>query len=580
MSLNKFTDTEQKTWMNIGANEIVCDNINVKNETTVDQLSVSKDINFEHTTTPANPVTNSSKVYVKADGNLYILDDVGTEVLVGDDTGDLTNLTNKTQNLSLLTTPSNTLHVGEFESDTLKIKETSTYVNVLSTTTPPAGENKLYFKGDVLYQMDSSGTESAFAQGSFLPLAGGNLTGPLGMGSQKITGLADPTALQDAATKAYVDTSSGSFLPLAGGTLSGDLDLGSQNITNIDTATAQDLVLTTNSISLGLNTSKASFSTLIGESAGGDDAAELNTCVGYFCGSQMSATANNNTLVGTQCDAVDNHNVCIGSECSVKVSGSNNTLIGVLCGLGSSAIDNVVCIGNSTGISNLTDNTVAIGSFSCVNAGSFLRPIIINSSGVASNPFADDTIKITTGVSSIELFSNVISLTAGTSILSMDNANLDTNGRDIIATTSYGSMYFENNATATVISVTDTWTKAVGITTLFSPVSRFTMPADNRLTYTGAFAKVFKVSCHFSFTPSTPLSRNWNFVIYKNGTTPVPGSQSGVFSTVSTADIPSHTECLVALDSNDYLELWCKNVDSNNNLTVEIMNMIIMPVLN
>lgn len=41
-----------------------------------------------------------------------------------------------------------------------------------------------------------------------LPLAGGTLTGEIAMGANKITGVADPTAAQDAATKNYVDSSS------------------------------------------------------------------------------------------------------------------------------------------------------------------------------------------------------------------------------------------------------------------------------------------------------------------------------------------------------------------------------------
>jgi len=39
-----------------------------------------------------------------------------------------------------------------------------------------------------------------------LPKAGGAMTGPIAMGTNKITGLGDPTAAQDAATKTYVDT--------------------------------------------------------------------------------------------------------------------------------------------------------------------------------------------------------------------------------------------------------------------------------------------------------------------------------------------------------------------------------------
>ena len=59
-----------------------------------------------------------------------------------------------------------------------------------------------------------------------LPLAGGTMSGAIAMGTSKITGLGNPTALQDAATKAYTDTADALKLALAGGTLSGDLEFG------------------------------------------------------------------------------------------------------------------------------------------------------------------------------------------------------------------------------------------------------------------------------------------------------------------------------------------------------------------
>lgn len=40
---------------------------------------------------------------------------------------------------------------------------------------------------------------------TYLPLAGGTMTGPIAMGSQRITGLGTPTDANDATTKAYVD---------------------------------------------------------------------------------------------------------------------------------------------------------------------------------------------------------------------------------------------------------------------------------------------------------------------------------------------------------------------------------------
>ena len=52
---------------------------------------------------------------------------------------------------------------------------------------------------------------------------------PIGMGSNKITAMADPTAAQDAATKAYVD----GFLPLSGGQMSGNILMDGNNIQEV-----------------------------------------------------------------------------------------------------------------------------------------------------------------------------------------------------------------------------------------------------------------------------------------------------------------------------------------------------------
>ena len=67
-----------------------------------------------------------------------------------------------------------------------------------------------------------------------LPLAGGTMTGAIAMGTNKITGLGDPTANQDAVTKAFADSN---YLALSGGTMTGAIDMGSAKITTTYTPT-------------------------------------------------------------------------------------------------------------------------------------------------------------------------------------------------------------------------------------------------------------------------------------------------------------------------------------------------------
>ena len=79
-----------------------------------------------------------------------------------------------------------------------------------------------------------------------LPLAGGTMSGAIAMGTNKITGMGDPTANQDAATKNYVDTQDATKLSLSGGTMTGAIDMGANKITTTYTPTdAADLTTKT-----------------------------------------------------------------------------------------------------------------------------------------------------------------------------------------------------------------------------------------------------------------------------------------------------------------------------------------------
>ena len=71
-----------------------------------------------------------------------------------------------------------------------------------------------------------------------LPLAGGTVTGAIAMSTNKITGVGDPTAAQDVATKVYTDTQRDTRLATAGGTMSGEVAMGNNKITGLATPTA------------------------------------------------------------------------------------------------------------------------------------------------------------------------------------------------------------------------------------------------------------------------------------------------------------------------------------------------------
>jgi hypothetical protein len=73
-----------------------------------------------------------------------------------------------------------------------------------------------------------------------LPLAGGTMSGAIAMGTNKVTGLGNPTSAQDAATKTYVDTADALKLNLTGGTMTGNIVMGANKVTSTATPTTDD----------------------------------------------------------------------------------------------------------------------------------------------------------------------------------------------------------------------------------------------------------------------------------------------------------------------------------------------------
>jgi len=86
-----------------------------------------------------------------------------------------------------------------------------------------------------------------------LPKAGGTMTGAIAMGTSKITGMGNPTAAQDAATKAYVDNNSNYSLPVATNSALGGIELFS----NTDQSVAANAVTTTASRTYGIQLNSA-----------------------------------------------------------------------------------------------------------------------------------------------------------------------------------------------------------------------------------------------------------------------------------------------------------------------------------
>jgi hypothetical protein len=127
----------------------------------------------------------------------------------------------------------------------------TTVTNSIATKLPLAGgtmsgaiamgTNKITGLGDPTSAQDgATKTYVDTADALKLNLSGGTMSGAIAMGTSKITGLGDPTANQDAATKTYVDTADATKLNLSGGTMTGNIVLGANKATSTATPTTAD----------------------------------------------------------------------------------------------------------------------------------------------------------------------------------------------------------------------------------------------------------------------------------------------------------------------------------------------------
>ncbi len=152
--------------------------------------------------------------------------------------------------------------------------------------------------------------------------SGDTMSGVLAMGTNKITGLGNPTANQDAATKVYVDTADALNLPKAGGTMSGAIAMGTNKITGMgDPTNAQDAA-TKNYIDVlfGSTTSAATSAAAAATSASNAATSETNA------GNSASAASASASSAAASYDSFDDR--YLGAKASApSVDNDGNTLL-------------------------------------------------------------------------------------------------------------------------------------------------------------------------------------------------------------------------------------------------------------
>ncbi len=147
-------------------------------------------------------------------------------------------------------------------------------------------------------------------------------------------------------------------------------------------------------------------------------------------------------------------------------------------------------------------------------------------------------------------------------------------GNFIIPGTSYSTIIhgcINMQANATGFTANSTWTKVAGTTALKSG-NEFTMPSNNRLTYTGTTQASIKtmVCATISFGYNSILGDVIKFALYKNAT--ILNFYLPITNTLLNGQQTVHLENEVDLTTNDYVEIWA-NSSGGSTITVSDMSL-------
>lgn len=152
-----------------------------------------------------------------------------------------------------------------------------------------------------------------------------------------------------------------------------------------------------------------------------------------------------------------------------------------------------------------------------------------------------------------------------------DNKALFSNNKNIQNSAEIAYMTMLANATATTISVTGTKYKAAGTTTLESISQKFTH-ASNKLTYSGAISRDFRILINATMTSGN--SKELGLFIYKNGSMVTNAENYSTTSGTGKSENNS-LQSVVNLATNDYLEVYISNITSATDITVTYLSVIV-----
>lgn len=195
--------------------------------------------------------------------------------------------------------------------------------------------------------------------------------------------------------------------------------------------------------------------------------------------------------------------------------------------------------------------------------------VVAGSGSTGINASTSATIPVESYILDTVNFSGAGTATAGLTF--DDNKSSWNNCIGVTNSSSSGHLYMQANATATVIAATGTPVKVAGTTTEGPSTVKFSH-TDNRLTYTGALVRRFRVTAICSF--SSGANNQVGTYVAKNGTVI---DDSETYATANTSGRLENVvvQTIVDLEENDYVEIFVENNTSTTNITVEAMSVIV-----
>ena len=139
-----------------------------------------------------------------------------------------------------------------------------------------------------------------------------------------------------------------------------------------------------------------------------------------------------------------------------------------------------------------------------------------------------------------------------------------------------GQLYMQGNATATVVSATNTFYKVLGTTLASTDNAKYTH-TNNRLTNDASIRRKYLIHCSLSFNSGNNNVCEFGFYDSVLSTIRTPSRTKSTANGSGRAESISFS-CVVSHILGDYLEIHCSNTSSTNNITVTDMNFLISEI--